>query len=88
MAMPVNAHHTKRILSCFSIFTTIGFNKNNNQSNSTVTPTLTTFNPNGFASCKLVRCFAALKFIAKNKLVKSKAKWPVVVLFKTGVLIK
>jgi len=82
MAMPVTAHSTNRFLSAFSIRTFTGFSKNRIHNKTTLAPTLTTFIPNGFANSALVRCFTADRLMAKNKLVKRRARCAVYFLFK------
>ena len=86
MATPVIAQSTNLFMSCFSILILTGLNRYSIQNKTTQTPTRTTFIPNGPANCWLVRCFTALRFMAKNRLVKSRAKWAVVFLFNYGFL--
>ena len=86
MATPVTAHNTSRNLSFLSMNNLPGFCKYRDQNKKKQTPTLTTLIPKGFASCKMVRCFTALRFIAKKRFVKRSATWAVVRLFNYSFL--
>ena len=82
MAIPTRAQRKSRFLSGLSILIFTGLSKYKIQNNKTLTPTRTTFIPNGFASSELVRCFTAVRFIAKNMFVKTNAICAMLLLFK------